>query len=323
MKSKQPEFPSLERVRLAIQKLQRNGFPKYEDGENVAAFVKKIIDPITAELEIFPNYLLQLKPKEFPFGIFRAREITQNSNLDLFAEHSYPPPMITKLGRCNFPKYPVFYSSNNPITALAEAVRESDYTKKKFCISSWEIIDSDEILIFESFLQTELHPKNQFSLLAEMLLKKLNDPFEEKLDDDRKKALAEFMNYVDSQFINDKTYSFSASLAHRQLYANHNFCTDILMYPSAQTLMQGVNLAISPNFVDNHMRIKRFYILELESFDRVSGKFNVSFTKYGEILKSVVFWRDIDPDDEKYKRFFEEDFKDFVGKGYKYNYTKK
>ncbi len=318
----QKEIPDLDAVKSAIKKFQQNGWPLYTDGENVDEFVKKITNIITSEINIYPNFLIQLKPKDFPFGIFRAREVTENSNLDLFTEHSYPPPMLTKLGRCNFPKHPVFYSSNNPITALAEAVRESDYKKKKFCISSWEIIDTDQIFIFENFLQTELHPDNQFKLLADKLLAKLDEPFENKLEQEKRLALTEFMKYVDHQFIQDKTYSFSATLAHRQLYANHNFCTDILMYPSAQTLMQGVNLAINPNFVDNHMRIKRFYMLELESYDRVSGKYSVNFTKYGEILKNVIFWRNINLDDEKYKRFFEEDFKGLITKEFKYNFTK-
>lgn len=322
MRSKNNDFPSTTEVNKIIKKFEDYIWPEIREEDDVKEFVEKLSKAITNELNLFPNLLLQLKPDIFKFGIFRARPVNSFTNIDLFREHSYPPINLVKLGRCNFPKYPVFYSSNNPITALAEVIRENDFKSQKFCISSWEIIPSNNEFIFESFLQTDLHPKNQFASLAKSMAERINEPFKGKLSNDKQKALLKFLRYIDSQFIKDSNYSLSASLAHRRIYGNHNFCTDILMYPSVQTEMQGVNLAINPNFVDNHMRIKRFYIVEINDYDIKSGQFNVSFFKYGEILKNTIFWKGIIPSDENYKKYFEEDFSNYVDKNYEYKFEK-
>lgn len=315
-------FADIDKVRLAIKKFQDIGWSSFNENDNIDEFTEKITKQITEELGKFPNYLLRLKPKDFPFGIFRVREVTDSTNFNLFAEHSYPPATFTKLGRCNFPKHPVFYSSNNPITALSEVVRQSDFKNKKFCVSSWEIIKSNDTFIFENFLQTSLHPKNNFELLAKAIVEKVNEPFDNKLPIEQAQGIIEFMKYIDSQFINDKSYSLSASLAHRRIYGKHNMCTDILMYPSVQTLMQGVNLAINPNFVDNHMRVKRFYIIELQSYDKQSGRFTITFHKYGDIKKNVIFWKPVDPKDKLYQKYLKLDFEDFISKDFKFNFTK-
>lgn len=315
-------FADIETVKIAIRKFKEIGWPIYDETDNIDEFVEKITQQITTDLGKFPNYLIQSKPKNFPSGIFRVREITESTNFNLYAEHSYPPIAFTKLGRCNFPKHPVFYASNNPVTALSEVVRDSEFKGKKFCISSWEIIKSNDTFIFESFLQTSLHPNNPFDALAKTLIDKVNEPFENKLTEDQTQGMVEFLKYIDSQFINDDNYSFSASLAHRRIYGKHNFCTDILMYPSVQTLMQGVNLAINPNFVDNHMRVKRFYIIELQSFDRQRGQFAITFHKYGEIKKNVIFWKNIHPEDKLYQKYMKLDFKKFTSDNFKFDLIK-
>ena len=291
MRNNNIDFPSSSEVNKIIKKFENYIWPEIKEDDDIKKFVENISKTITNELNSFPNLLLQLKPENFNFGIFRARPVDSFSNINLFREHSYPPINLVQLGRCNFPKHPVFYSSNNPVTALAEVIRDNDFKNKKICISSWAIIPSNDEFIFESFLQTDLHPNNQFAALAKSLADRINEPFKGKLSADKQKGLQIFLKYIDSQFIKNDNYSFSASLAHRRIYGNHNFCTDILMYPSVQTEMQGVNLAINPNFVDNHMRIKRFYILEVNDYDRTSGKFNISFFKYGEIQKNTIFWK--------------------------------
>ncbi|WP_166670530.1 RES domain-containing protein [Flavobacterium sp. 270] len=320
--SKESEnFADIETVKIAIKKFQKLGWPEFKENDDIEKFIQTISTQITSELGKFPNFLMLLKPRDFPFGIFRVREVTESANFNLFTEHSYPPAAFTKLGRCNFPKHPVFYGSNNPVTALAEVVRESDYKGKRFCISSWEI-NSRQTFVFENFLQSPLHPKNTFDLLAKALIEKVSEPFDDLLPIEQKEGITEFLKYIDSQFINDKGYSLSASFAHRRIYGNHNLCTDILMYPSVQTLMQGVNFAINPNFVDNHMRVKRFYIVELQSYDEESGQFALTFHKYGDIKKNVIFWKNLDPKDKQYQKNVKLDFKSFIKDDFKFEFTK-
>ncbi|HFG0472300.1 RES domain-containing protein [Flavobacterium psychrophilum] len=306
------EIPSLNKVQRALRKFEKTEWPIYEEGKDINKFVEEVSKIITSELGIFMNYLMPLKHKEFTFSIFRAREVDSFKNIDLFTEHSYPPPSITKFGRCNFPNNPVFYSSNNPMTAILEVIRNGEFVGKKFCISLWKINNAEETLIFENFLQTELHPKNPFSELAESAKKKVGEPFENKINERKKKGIIEFMKFIDTQFINDLNYSLSAALAHRRLYARDNYCTDILLYPSVQSFKQGVNLAINPNFVDNHLQIQRCYLVELKSYDKHTGKFSVTLYKYGDVIKNRIFWKNIDPNNNDYNKNFKEDFKDMI-----------
>ena len=70
------------------------------------------------------------------------------------------------------------------------------------------------------------------------------------------------------------------------------------------------------------MKIKRFYIVEPQSYDIETGKFSITFHEYGEIKKNVIFWKKLDPKDKLYKKYLKIDFKDFITKDFKFNFTK-
>lgn len=319
------EIPNLSKVRKAIKKFEQLKWPEYDEGKEINKFVEEFDKIVTSELGLILNYLMPLKHKEFSFRIFRVREVDSFNNINLFTEHSYPPPSVTKFGRCNFPKNPVFYGSNNPITALLEVNRNANFSSKRFCISSWKINNPEEELIFENFLQSNLNQENNFSVLARANIKKIVEPFKAsgvKISKSQKDGIAEFMKFFDTQFISDNNYSFSAALAHRQIFAKHNYNTDILLYPSIQSNMKGVNLAINPNFVDNHLQLQRCYIVELNSYDIETGKFNITFFEYGDVIKNQFFWRKVTPDDTKYQTYFNEDFKDYLSKDHKFEFEK-
>ena len=135
MKEDFTDFPNLSQVRESISKLIEIGFPKYEKNIEVNSFVKNISKLLTNEFGILLNTFQYLKNKDFNFSIYRVRELDSFSNLNLFREHSYPPLNIVGMGRCNFPKYPVFYCSNDAMTALIEVAKVYGGNKKKYCIS--------------------------------------------------------------------------------------------------------------------------------------------------------------------------------------------
>lgn len=314
------DFPDLVKVQKAIRKFEKLKWSEYQESQDVNKFVEDFNEIFKSELGYIINYAMPLKHIEFSFGIYRIREVNTFNNIDLFTEHSYPPPSITKIGRCNFPRYPVFYGSNSPITALTEVVKKGDFSGKRFCISSWGINNSDENLILENFLLGELHPENHFNLLAKSLINRIDEPFNKssvKLSKTQENGIIEFMKFLDTQFIRDDNYSFSAALAHRRIYANHNN-TDILLYPSVQSKFRGINIAINPNFVDNHLRLKRCYIVELKSYDLEKGKFDLKFLEYGEVVKNKFFWRECKTNDAKYENYIREDFKGTFDKKQKF-----
>lgn len=212
------------------------------------------------------------------------------------------------MGRCNFPKKPVFYCSNNPGTSLFEVIRDNDFSNKKYCISKWRVNPTDDYLFFENYLQTELDEENDFKLFRDTLREKLNETFEGKLSDDKMSGLIKFLEFLDNSFINDENYSLSASIAYRSLFPRHNMGTDILMYPSKQSQRKSVNFAISPNFVDNNLFVDRFYIVSINNLDLIKGSYNLSFIRYGNVDNRKIIWKNITKKDDIFEENIKEDF---------------
>lgn len=315
------DIPSISKVKKAIRKLSENEFPKFEVESSVDSYVDAITKIITNEFGLILNPKQIFENNKFLKNFFRVRPLAEFNNIELIREHSYPPIDIVKMGRCNFPKYPVFYCSTNPGTALLEVARYN--SNVKYCISSWELIQSDQKIIFESFMQTPLPPNNLFIPIKQNINNKINEPFiksfNKKLRKTQKDGLLEYLKYLDSSFVNDTDYSISATLAHRTLFAGHTFKTDVLMYPSVQSLKNGVNLAIRPNFVDNNLRLNHLYILSLNSYNLTKGEMNVTLFNYGEVINNDIVWNNINPEDKKYLDFLTHDFGEGLYSEFKIN----
>lgn len=318
------DFPTLQEIQEAIKRLKKASFPTFSEGMNIYDYVNEVSDILSKEFGFQLNIIQPFKQRKFSLKFFRVRELESISNIDLFREHSYPPINQTKMNRCNFPEYPVFYCSDNAFTALLETAREYGNNGKKYCISRWEIEKTDNELVFQTFLQTELSPANHFNNLRDNIMERIGEPFYkefgERMGKDKEDGLIEYLRYLDGCFINDTNYSLSASLAHRALYPDHNIPTDILMYPSVQTKFRGVNMAIRPNFVDQQMRIKRVYVVELNKYDPIAGKVNVTIFRYADVVKNKFIWNEVNPDDERYNdELLIEDFGQFVSSKYERN----
>lgn len=303
------KFPTFNKAVQSIDRLSKVDWPIYEEGANIDEFVKSIDKIIYSEFDIFLNIIQPVKISDFKLQFFRVRELSSFTNPNVFAEHSYPPINLTGMGRCNFPKHPVFYASNDPLVALLEVVRDEDYSNKKYCISSWELINSDEDLMFQTFLQTKLHEENPFNVLKEGTNENFDNSFEQKLSPEQKAGTQEYLKFLQSSFINDSGYSLSASIAYKALFAPHNMATDILLYPSVQARFKGVNMAINTNFVDQKMVVKRFYIVEVQNYNPADDSFQLKFTRYGDVSKNVLMWKDLHPNDSLYEEYMRKDFK--------------
>lgn len=305
------QFPNKDTVLKSIEKLKKMSFPTFEVGNDVSNFVESISKILLDEFGFIFSPKQETKTSAFLPKFFRVRELDSFTNINLIREHSYPPLDLVEMGRCNFPKYPVFYCSNEPMTALLEVARDFQGSGKKYCISKWELIPTDSDMVFESFLQTELPKENQFAVIGEGIREKISKPFErsvnKKLEKEQEEGMIEYLKFLDNTFINDNDYSISATLAHKALYVNHNYRTDVLMYPSVQTLFKGINLAMQPNFVENNMKMTRLYILDLETFNLENGSVGVTLSKYAEVEKNIIMWKSIKPNDD-YNNLIKEDF---------------
>lgn len=302
------KFPTADQVKIKIDKLKNIQWPKYELGDDVNEYIKKVSNIFTGEFNILPDVIQPIKPDNFRFKIFRVRELNDFNDINLICEHSYPPIGFTKLNRCNFPKYPVFYGSNNAMTALIEVVRDKPFEKKKYCISSWRIYGTDSDILVQPYLFGDLHADNAFKILQEGMNNKIKDIFENRLSPEQEEGMKMYLKFMADTFTRDDSYTLSAFFANRQLYAPHNLRTEILIYPSEQTLKRGVNFAIHPNFVDSKMHVIRFYIVEINKIDKDQGTINLNFTNYGLLERSQIVWKNITPTDTVYKEFIKEDF---------------
>lgn len=317
-------YPTLKEANEAIEKLKKVDWPIFKEDIFIDDYIESIQKIIFNEFKIIPNLLRLFKPNKFPLAFFRVRELDSFTNINLFAEHSYPPINITKFGRCNFPNHPVFYCSNNPLVALLEVVKEKDFVKKNYCVSSWELVDGKEDFVFQNFLHTELDKKNYFGALRDSEMEKVNEPFKNLLNEEQKAGFLTLIKFLHDSFITSNNYSLSASLAHRTIFSKHKLSTDILMYPSIQTRFKGVNMAINPNFVDSSMQLKRLYIIDVEEMDLIAGKFKINFKKYATSNRKGFDWKNIDPENEDYKKLIIKDFSSIMeDKSMAFNFTKR
>ncbi len=316
------KYPTENQAIKAVEKLKKVSWPVFKEENSITDFINQVESIIFEEFQILPNLFKKLKFSDFNLKIFRARPLGSFTNINLFSEHRYPPIEHTTFGRCNFPKNPVFYSSNNALTALMETVRANNSNKRKFCITKWKIVQSDEELIFQHFLGDKLDPENPFKELVDKEIIQLKEFFKDKLTEDQKNGLIYLVKFLSDSFINDSNYSVSASLAYRAIFANHQLPTDILMYPSIQTQFRGVNLAIHPNFVDNRMYVQRFYIVDLVNYEKSTGIFKINISKYGLANKSNIQWKTLDPKDEIYKKILKEDFGEMMRDDFSFEFEK-
>lgn len=317
---KPEDIPKIGEIKKSIERLKLKKFPTFKDHLKVEEFVKHINDELLNEFGFMLNPIHILNCKKSFISFFRVRPLDDFINIDLIGEHSYPPLNSVKMNRCNFPGFPVFYCSNNAGTALMEVVKNIKDKNKEFCIAKWQVIESNENFHFESFLQIPLPEENQFSFFNDNYSEKFNSAFRKSFNSDlteeQKEGINEYLKYIASCFIQDYEYSISASLAHRTLYANHNFRTDIIIYPSVQSSFKGVNFALHPNFVENNLKLVRLYVCNFSEFDSLKNLIKISTTKYAEVEKNVIVWRNIHPENIEYENFINDDFGEVINSEY-------
>ncbi|KQC33549.1 hypothetical protein AAU57_09650 [Nonlabens sp. YIK11] len=314
-------FPTEKQSLASVKKLRETIWPIYSPNDDIELYRKKIEQIIFSEFEMIPDIKRSISLSDFSLPIFRVRPLQSFIDINRFCEHSYPPIKFASLNRCNYNGKPVFYCSNNPLTALLEVVRNTQFKGIKFCISKWNTHNLNENIVFQTFLHSKMNTNNNFSSIPENEISELDKNFENKLTDDQKKGLSVYLKFLHSTFLDSDNYEVTAFFANRAMNAPHEYATDILLYPSNQTNRKGVNLAISPNFVDNRMFIERFYIVELNNIKPSKDQLNITLTKFGEVKNSKVYWRYLDENDADYRSFFLKDFEGALTNDFGWNFN--
>lgn len=292
-----PQLPNIKLVDNAINEIKDYTYKNVKELGNERHY-KETKDFFLDNFGGLFKAMDQANYAKFNFPLYRVRFLNTFDDLGLITEHSYPPINKTSLGRCNYPSNPVFYCSMDPFTAILETLRKED--EARVCISVWKnhTLDSNKKYLMESYLQSELHESNPANVIKnreeELVLQLLKDM--EASDEEIEGTLAQ-RRYFHDAFIKDRSYNLSSFIAYNSLYKNF---ADVLMYPSVQAEGRTNNFAIAPNFADNHLRIERCYIGEVNIKDRETGKVTINFSHkailHGNRLKTIQF----NPEDEDF-----------------------
>jgi len=111
-------FPDLKETKIRLKELRKIQLLFLDENNNPIDLCKKWLDKYH---EIFPELPIRKKTfecKDFDMPLYRASIIRERFNENLLFEYSYPPKSMTPIGRCNFPGYPVLYTSFDPKIAL-------------------------------------------------------------------------------------------------------------------------------------------------------------------------------------------------------------
>lgn len=269
---------------------------------------------IAKELESLKNNLSSAKDEEYarkiqeearnmPLGVVCAESQVDNllfrcsscfdvpEDIACANRYSYPPEeRVSRPQRMNIKKDPVFYGASDIKTALHETgIKENQV----FYVSAWEIIDDAKMLIFpcirSGIISKALETKEAYAPLAQFagLIKssqeletwycKLTEIMSIPKND--KDALHKYIYYL--------TGGLAYNIRHRKVpYKGSLREIDAILYPSVMFDSGKYNLAIRPQFVKEHMRIK--YVVK-GIYNR--GEVTCSFKHIGFNENDRIKWK--------------------------------
>lgn len=304
--------PSYLEVKKSIEEFSKLTLLKFNEFNDVESYMIYIEDIYYKYFPSFHYMMVRNNTNEVNLSLFRVREFDSIRNKNNLKEYSYPPAHIVESGRCNFKNFPVFYSSNQPITALLEVVKNSQFENKTFCISAWEFRKINNSFSTAFFLNPDILDDEFYKGLANSFLDNINKAFEGKLNKDQIKGVREFYNYFHKCFIEDQDYSISAYLTHKRIYSTGPLSCDMIIYPSSQLESKSLNFALSPKFVDNFLSVERFYLVSIDQYDITENSIKLIFEGYGIRNDNDINWFSLQPGDLLYENNIRKDFGDYA-----------
>lgn len=314
------DFPSSDDIKSGIETYTNTIFPEYSNSVGLDLYIKSLEDFFFNKFKIIPPILIQPDSyRELDFKLFRARPLDEIRNIEMFSEYSYPPSHLCSKQRLNYPGFPLFYSSNNPLIALLETVKNNylDNPERLYCLSKWEIEKKNDINISPFvFHNTELD--NPFAEIGEHILTNLAETFEYKLSESQLEAIRILMKFLGTQFTLDNNYSFSAYFGFKHFYSqNIPIRSDLMIYPSIVSDLRAVNFAVHPNVIDNCSVLKNIYIIKVSNYDKENDILSITLHhKMGIVINSKIDWIEINPDNEIYLQSIKEDFGEFYNSNF-------
>ncbi len=300
------KYLSISNIDKAVQNIKKYKVPIFLKEDTPISFSNKIIDILTQEFGFYLSPLIKIKSNSFKPPLYRVRRY-EDFNSSIFSEYSYKPAgIVNDIGRCNFPKTTVFYSSNNPKVSILETIKDRKETEGLYFLSRWEFVDTMQDIFVQSLLysnkiQNEYYKKQHDDFFNELMVSK-----DDELNTEEKKAINMYQEFINTIFIEDKYYAISASIAYSNLFAPHKYRPDIIIYPSVQSELRGLNFCLHPNFVNANLKISRIYLLKVKK--DINNRLDLNFIKIGLVDRNLINWNDIPKDGGTYKNVIDDDF---------------
>ncbi len=288
-------LPKFNEVKKGIDELLlEDKWDRYKIKSSPKKFEKRLHELFTKKLGIFPQIVMPVNSDEFPFKFYRIRKKIKNMNPGLISEYSYPPNHIIKTTqRANIPYHPVFYCSDNPKTAILETIQDekSHNQESIFYLSEWEFNAGIELKV-SPFLFGNIHESSPYKIMTNQGYDNLEKMLE-GYPNDEINGFKEILTFLSHMFVFENSYAISSFIAHSYLYANHNYRTDIFIYPSYQSDRKNVNFAIHPNVVMEKLKLSKVYKLRVESIDKIKETCTINISQIGRNENSILYWNGV------------------------------
>jgi len=155
-------------------------------------------------------------------------------------------PKNPGLQRCNIPKHPVFYCSDNSSICINEALnsKQFDTFPLNIYLSTWKISQARKwkILPFIFFTLPTINKAHEY---AEKNREGLFEKYKEQISETDIECYIQFYH---DEFRKKDSYAFSSIVSHKFLCQEDN---DIVFFPSVQVEAEGNNYAINTKWIDN------------------------------------------------------------------------
>lgn len=303
-----PPLPKLEDVKAGIDELLLiDKWDKYKVRSSPKKFEKRFDELFTKKLGIMPYILLLSNTDLLPFKFYRLRKESKTFNERLISEYSFPPTSVVKnIQRANIPYHPVFYCSDNPLTAVFETQRieKKDDFESFYYLSQWELRKNQDVRVCP-FLFGNVDASNPYKSLSVISLYKIKEQLREYPVDEIEGFIA-ILKFLSHLFIYDNSYIVSSYIAHSNLYARHNLRSDIFIYPSYRTKQKTVNFAIHPNCVSENLLLKSVFKLRITNVDRVNDLASVKVSFVGKNENGIIYWQVLNDNTPEGKALVEE-----------------
>lgn len=276
---------------------------------------KRLIRELSSKplaIEMFPEIEKSFKENIgfFPFMIeeytvergtsfYRVRIQDGKFSPDTVGSFKAPPAeCVTAFQRLTVPQHRVFYTARTmDVAAFETFYGRGNIVGSEFFISEWQP-GQDKKTIATTFLFTDniISDLRSASVpLAQRAAHILKD-----LDEQQTTFAVEYLNFITNEFVNPSSYVLSSYTAYNQMYATHQWKTQVFIYPTVKKRHNGINIAFRPDFAENYLAAVRFYHCKVLEITDVN--IEIQFLRFGVPIGDRIEWRGLTDDDMDYIR---------------------